>query len=207
MAIDRLTVDRHGLNIYGTPRRAANPKLLRLTRQKMKEEPVLLKESQRAVVKMAINEVCDYRRYDLKAINVRTNHAHVVVTAQSKPEPIVDAFKSYSTRRLRDAGLIAGKSVRGRVAGVVVTCGNLSTFCEQSTMCFMGKAISFRTSMTREFAPSLTVGFLLLRRLCCVPNHQIESSGSNLAKTAVAVKRDCDADRGIVTGEAEPTVH
>jgi REP element-mobilizing transposase RayT len=103
---DRLTVDRHGLNIYGTPRRAANAKLKGLMRQNMKEEPVLLNENQRAVVKEAINEVCDYRRYDLKAINVRTNHAHAVVAAQSKPEPIVDAFKSYATRRLREAGLL-----------------------------------------------------------------------------------------------------
>jgi REP element-mobilizing transposase RayT len=58
-------------------------------------------------VKDAINEVCDYRAYDLKAINVRTNHAHAVVAAQSKPEPIVDAFKSYSTRKLRETGLLA----------------------------------------------------------------------------------------------------
>ena len=72
----------------------------------MKEEPVLLNESQRAVAKEAISEVCDYRGYDLKAINVRTNHAHAVVTAQSKPEPIVDAFKSYSTRKLRETGLL-----------------------------------------------------------------------------------------------------
>ena len=105
---DRLTVDRHGLNIYGTPRRATNPTLERLMRQKMKEEPVLLNGGQRAVVKKAINEVCDYRGYDLKAVNVRTNHAHAVVTAQSKPEPIVDAFKSYSTRKLREAGLLGG---------------------------------------------------------------------------------------------------
>ena len=77
----------------------------------MKEEPVLLNENQRTVVKEAIDEVCDHRRYDLKAINVRTNHAHAVVAAQSKPEPIVDAFKSYSTRRLRETGLL-GANVR-----------------------------------------------------------------------------------------------
>ena len=105
---DRLTVDRHGLNIYGTKRRAATPKLEALMTRNMKEEPVVLNERQRAVVKDAINEVCDYRRYDLKAINVRTNHAHAVVSAQSKPEPIVDAFKSYSTRKLPETGSLAG---------------------------------------------------------------------------------------------------
>ena len=75
----------------------------------MKEEPVLLNETQRAIVKEAIDEVCEHRRYDLKAINVRTNHAHAVVSAQSKPEPIVNAFKSYSTRRLREAGLLGSQ--------------------------------------------------------------------------------------------------
>jgi REP element-mobilizing transposase RayT len=40
-------------------------------------------------------------------VNSRTNHAHAVVSARSKPEPIADAFKSYSTRKLRQAGLIA----------------------------------------------------------------------------------------------------
>ena len=108
---DRLTVDRHGLNIYRTPRRAANAKLERLMKQNMKEEAILLNETQRAVVKEAIAEVCDCRGYDLRAINVRTNHAHTVVSAQSKPEPIVDAFKSYSTRKLRRAGLL-GSNVR-----------------------------------------------------------------------------------------------
>jgi REP element-mobilizing transposase RayT len=108
---ERLTVDRHGLNIYGTPRRAANSKLEGLMRQSMKVEAVLLNESRRLVVKEAISEVCDYRGYVLKAINVRTNHAHAVVSAQSKPEPIVDAFKSYSTRKLREAGLV-GNDVR-----------------------------------------------------------------------------------------------
>jgi len=113
---DRLTVDRHGLNIYGTKRRAPTPKLEVLMRRNMKHEAVILNERQRAIVKDAINEVCDHRRYDLKAINVRTNHAHPVLTAQSKPEPIVDAFKSYSTRKLRQNGLLPG-NVRPRARG------------------------------------------------------------------------------------------
>jgi len=77
----------------------------------MNQDAILLTDNQRAAVTEAINEVCDYRRYDLWAVNVRTNHFHAVVSAQSKPEPIADAFKSYSTRKLREAGLI-GKQVR-----------------------------------------------------------------------------------------------
>jgi REP element-mobilizing transposase RayT len=103
---ERLAVDRHGMNTYGAQRRASNAKLEHLMRRNMKDAPVIFDERQQALVKIAINEVCDYRGYDLKAINVRTNHAHAVVTAQSKSEPIVDAFKSYSTRKLREAGLL-----------------------------------------------------------------------------------------------------
>jgi len=43
----------------------------------------------------------------MRAINVRTNHAHSVVSALSHPEPILDAFKSYSTRALRAAELLS----------------------------------------------------------------------------------------------------
>jgi REP element-mobilizing transposase RayT len=114
---ERLAVDRHGFNAYRAPRRVANENLERRMKQNMKEPTVLLDANQREVVRKAIAEVCDHRRYDLKAINVRTNHAHAVVSAQSKPEPIADAFKSYSTRKLREAGLLAPTIrpwVRGR---------------------------------------------------------------------------------------------
>jgi REP element-mobilizing transposase RayT len=108
---ERVAVDRHGLNVYGRRRRLANTKLEDLMRRNMKQDAFLLSDGQRTVVKEAINEVCDYRQYDLWAINVLTSHFHAVVSAQSKPEPIADAFKSYSTRKLRAAGLI-DKQVR-----------------------------------------------------------------------------------------------
>ena len=108
---ERRAVDRHGFNAYGAPRRAPNEKLEHLMRDNMKQAAILLDDRQREVVKEAISEVCARRTYDLKAINVRTNHAHAVVSAQSKPEPIINAFKSYSTRKLRETGLL-GNNVR-----------------------------------------------------------------------------------------------
>src|SRR2546422_4199948 len=44
-----------------------------------------------------------------------------------------------------------------------------------------------------------------LRSLRRVTNHEIESSRSNLAKAAVAIQRDGNTDRGIVTGETKST--
>jgi hypothetical protein len=43
----------------------------------------------------------------MRAINVRTNHAHTVVSALNYPEPILEAFKSYATRALRATGSLA----------------------------------------------------------------------------------------------------
>jgi len=103
---NRLSVDRHGFNTYGAPRRVADPRLEGVMSGNMKLEPVLLNETQRAIVKEAMTDVCHYRGYDLRAINVRTNHAHAVVSAQSSPEAIVNAFKSYATRKLREAGVL-----------------------------------------------------------------------------------------------------
>jgi REP element-mobilizing transposase RayT len=108
---ERLSVDRHGLNVHGGRRRTPNENLETVMRQNMAESaPLVLNEKQRATVKDAIKEVCVHRGYDLRAVNVLTNHFHVVVSTQSKPEPIADAFKSYATRKLRETGLIGNET-------------------------------------------------------------------------------------------------
>jgi REP element-mobilizing transposase RayT len=78
-------------------------------RQQLKHAPKRLDKKQRAIVDRAVRDVCKHRKYLMRAINVRTNHAHSVVSALSYPEPILDAFKSYSTRALRIAGLLAAE--------------------------------------------------------------------------------------------------
>jgi REP element-mobilizing transposase RayT len=93
-------------NVYGTPKIVANTQLKRSDSSQQKHGPIVLDVRQRKVVETAVREVCEYRKYLLRAVNVRTNHAHTVVTAMRKPEPILDAFKSYATRALRQAGLL-----------------------------------------------------------------------------------------------------
>ncbi|MCO6509961.1 MAG: transposase [Aridibacter famidurans] len=68
----------------------------------MTDEPILLDKDARSIVDQTIREVCTYRNYILQAINVRTNHVHVVVTADTHPRFVVNAFKSYATRKLRE---------------------------------------------------------------------------------------------------------
>jgi REP element-mobilizing transposase RayT len=76
-------------------------------RAQLKHVPLKLNQSQRMVIEQAIRDVCKHRKYLLRAINVRTNHVHTIVSTLSLPEPILGAFKSYSTRALRQNALLA----------------------------------------------------------------------------------------------------
>jgi REP element-mobilizing transposase RayT len=100
----KLSVDRK-FNKFGTPKRSENIKLKNSMSQELKNKPFLFDENQREIIKTSIVEVCEYRNYKLQAINVRSNHVHIVVSAQIKPKLIIEAFKSYATRTLRQKNL------------------------------------------------------------------------------------------------------
>jgi len=87
------------------------PRLKQAEIKQLAHGPVRLNKRQRATVELAVREVCLHRKYRLRAISVRSNHAHTVVSALSDPEPILDAFKSYSTRALRQTALLS-KSIK-----------------------------------------------------------------------------------------------
>ena len=101
------SVDRHGKNVYGTEKVLPSRNLERQMTENRGSEVFVLNGKQRSVVERAIHEMCKKRGYELIAINVRTNHVHVVVTAYVKPEMILNAVKANATRELREAGLIA----------------------------------------------------------------------------------------------------
>jgi REP element-mobilizing transposase RayT len=108
---ERGSVDRRHYHAFGAPAMPTNQKLCAEEAVNLKHSPVVLNRAQRQVVELAIREVCDHRRYFLHAVNVRTNHVHSVVAASQKPEHIMDSFKSYATRKLREAGLL-GRNVK-----------------------------------------------------------------------------------------------
>jgi len=103
----RGSVDRHDKNVYGTPRIEPNRALARVMEEEMKGPPFTLNMAQRLVVDSEIKAVCEKRNYRLRALNVRTNHGHSVVSAEIKPELIINAFKANSTRALREQGLVS----------------------------------------------------------------------------------------------------
>lgn len=66
---------------------------------------------ERKVIEAAIRETCSIRNWILMAINVRTNHVHVVAyPGGRKPEAALNAFKANATRSLRDGGLWGSES-------------------------------------------------------------------------------------------------
>ena len=100
-------MDRRSYNKYGQPTIPVSSSLVEDEKLLQKFDSFLLTDEQRLVVESTIKEVCRNREYDLYASNVRTNHVHSVVQALRPPEKIVEAFKSYSTRNLRNAKLIS----------------------------------------------------------------------------------------------------
>lgn len=103
---ERGSIDRRHYDRYGTPEMPPNKKILGDERRELRTLPVSLDKRRRNVVKAAIEEVCENRNYSLYAVNVRTNHVHVVVGASQKPEAVMNGFKSYATRKLRKARLV-----------------------------------------------------------------------------------------------------
>ena len=72
----------------------------------MAESSVTLTPEQRALVEQTIRDHCRIRGWTLHAVNVRTNHIHVVVTADRAGEVVRDQFKAWCSQKLSDqAGL------------------------------------------------------------------------------------------------------
>lgn len=100
---NRRSIDRLH-NRYGTPLLPPNERRRKLNLSRLKNPPVKLTSQQRSAVESGIRETCQIRKWDLWAMNVRTNHVHAVVAATCKPEIILIAFKANATRKMREAG-------------------------------------------------------------------------------------------------------
>ena len=111
---DRGTMDpQHA--VFGDPRLPRDDFRRRAMTAELKNESPLLTAERRSAVESAIREVCQKNAWELHAINVRTNHVHIVVSSEETPEQVMRAFKSWSTRRLREAALVGpGETVWSR---------------------------------------------------------------------------------------------
>lgn len=75
---------------------------------KMTETACILTVEQRRIVEDTIKRHCQIRNWELHAVNCRTNHVHVVVTAPIHPKQVREQFKAWCTRRLKEAEAAAG---------------------------------------------------------------------------------------------------
>jgi len=98
---ERGSIDRFH-NRYKSPYIKPNPQWHRHNTRVLKRDAVILDAAQRKSVEQSIRANCECRRWHLHALNVRTNHAHIVVSIGSvKPERALIAFKANATKQMR----------------------------------------------------------------------------------------------------------
>ena len=80
----------------------ATPYGNRRLRLLMTEDGCVLDEEQRKLVEETIVNHCRIRGWELHAVNCRTNHCHVVVSANRDPDEVREQFKAWGTRKLKE---------------------------------------------------------------------------------------------------------
>jgi REP element-mobilizing transposase RayT len=97
------SVDR-AHNLVGSRLLEADPERLAAERRRMLQPPYVLDQEGREVVLAALRRHCAQRGWNLLAAHVRSNHVHIIVEAELRPERIMNEFKSYASRELNRLG-------------------------------------------------------------------------------------------------------
>ena len=79
---------------------AEDPRRVSAERQLMDQPPYGLDKSRRETVLAALLERCAERHGSLLAAHARTNHVHLVVEVEARPERVMNDLKSYASRCL-----------------------------------------------------------------------------------------------------------
>lgn len=83
-----------------------NPDWEERNRARLTHPPLELDAERRFVVDATIRGVCRHRGWNLHALHARTTHVHAVVSSGRAPERVLNDFKAYATRRMREAGVL-----------------------------------------------------------------------------------------------------
>lgn len=120
-----ITVHTYGTWLHGTEKGSVDkahnnvntprlpPDVLRksLASEAMTQPAIYLDTRRRCAVDAAIRGVCVHRSWILHALHVRVTHWHAVVTAHGQtPERVMNDFKSYATRALRERELLSSET-------------------------------------------------------------------------------------------------
>ena len=82
---------------------------------RMSEGACILDQQQRHLVETTITEHCRFRGWDLRAVNCRSNHLHVVVTADRSAKEVRNQFKAWCTRKLKELQNARGHAGDSRI--------------------------------------------------------------------------------------------
>ncbi|MBD3674040.1 MAG: transposase [Planctomycetaceae bacterium] len=82
--------------------RAPEMKVQQYSRSLQKQEKVVLNNAQRESVHQSIVESCERREWNILALNVRTNHVHLVIEAHESPHKVMSTLKRWSSHALND---------------------------------------------------------------------------------------------------------
>ena len=91
---------------WESPPLQPNPRVEHQRGMSLKTRPMAFDAGRRALIKRTIADVCEHRNWDLLAVNVRTNHVHIVVAATEAPENVMTSLKSWATRRMVAVGVV-----------------------------------------------------------------------------------------------------
>ena len=97
-------IDRKGATLRARIREG-DQHLHEYHKRRLTHPEVRLDANARRIVRAAIEDYCAFKKWNLLAINVRTNHVHVVVGSFESPSKMLNAIKARATRMLREAGL------------------------------------------------------------------------------------------------------
>ena len=94
--------DERGWVRRGKGFQAPNGRRRQKAAAKLVENPVRLDDVQRRTVETTIAEHCASRGWVLHIRRCRTNHVHVVVTADCAPRQVREQLKAWCTRKLKE---------------------------------------------------------------------------------------------------------
>ncbi len=69
------------------------------------KQPIYTMETRRNVVLRSMVERCVDRKWTLRCAHVRTNHVHLVIQGEAKPERMMNDLKASAIRYLNQLGL------------------------------------------------------------------------------------------------------
>src|SRR5258708_3131685 len=99
--------DPRGYHVRRSPGLQPRPVLRAWSEAALVAPVFVLSAQSRAVVDAAIRDHCDHAGWSVRALHVRTNHVHLVVSGTAPPERMMGQLKAWATRRLREAALVA----------------------------------------------------------------------------------------------------